>query len=131
MQQKTVAKIILKYQVPDCVLLNIKIILNNCNNCCSISSKIKSFLLVSLAAIVLSGCSMDASIQSLSQDIEKILFQKSTSTEVTPSSSQGVYTTKGYEVQSSVSYYNAKPEAVTNKGYTVQTNIQSTLFKER
>lgn len=128
MQQKTVAKIILKYQVPDCVLLNIKIILNNC---CSISSKIKSFLLVSLAAIVLSGCSMDASIQSLSQDIEKILFQKSTSTEVTPSSSQGVYTTKGYEVQSSVSYYNAKPEAVTNKGYTVQTNIQSTLFKER
>lgn len=79
---------------------------------------------------IFSGCSMDASIQSLSQEIEQILSRKPTSMEVTSSSSQGVYTTKGYEVQSSVSYYNVKSEVVTSKGYTVQTNIQSTLFKE-
>lgn len=93
--------------------------------------KINFFLLILLSAAVLPGCSLEASLESLTQDIGQILSQKSTSTEVTPSSSQGVLTTKGYEVQSSVSYYNATPETVTNKGYTVQTNVQSTLFKER
>lgn len=75
-----------------------------------------------------SACSLDASIQSFSQNISDT-FSKVTPAEVVPSSSQGVYTTKGYIVQSSMSYYNAKPEVLTDQGYTVQTNVQSTLFR--
>lgn len=88
-----------------------------------------NLIVLLLVPLGIAACSMDASIQSLAQDVSEI-FGKSTPAEFVSSSSQGVYTTKGYEVQSSVSYYKAKPEVLTPQGYTVQTNVQSTLFKD-
>ncbi|WP_374029952.1 hypothetical protein [Bdellovibrio bacteriovorus] len=88
---------------------------------------LKIFIVV--GASLLGGCSFEASIQSLSSDINTI-SQKATSSEVTPASKQGVFTTKGYEVQTSVSYYSAPAEVTTAQGYTVNMNVQSTLYKE-
>lgn len=87
-------------------------------------------LIILWGAFALSGCSMEASIESLSKNVSEVFSKKATPSEVVPSSGQGVHTSQGYEVQSSLSYYRSSPEVVTSQGYTVQTNVQSMIFKE-
>ena len=90
--------------------------------------KILSLLSV---ALLLGGCSLDATLEALSQeDLLPEFSEKASYVDLTPSSSQGVRTNGNYEAQVSVSYYDSQPEVLTPKGYTVQTNLQSTLFKE-
>ncbi len=50
--------------------------------------------------------------------------------ENTPASSQGVFSTGGYEAQVSISHYKVQPKAQTDQGYTVYSSLQSTLLKE-
>ncbi|KHD89169.1 MAG: hypothetical protein OM95_04950 [Bdellovibrio sp. ArHS] len=84
--------------------------------------------------VLLSGCSFNAQILNLSENTSPgpapVLSEKMPPLEVTPSSSQGVYTTGGYQAQVSISYYDAQPEPQTSSGYTVRTSLQSNLFKE-
>lgn len=75
------------------------------------------------------GCSLESSIQSLTKNSPEV-FQKAQTAEVTSASSQNSYSTRGYKVQASVSYQNAKAEAVTGRGFKVYTNVQGTIFKE-
>ncbi|KHD87379.1 MAG: hypothetical protein OM95_14880 [Bdellovibrio sp. ArHS] len=82
-------------------------------------------------AFILSSCSMQASIVDLISHEEVVIPQKvSGNKEVVPVSQQGVVTSSGYRVQSSVSYYKGPSEVQTSQGYHVRTSVQSTLFRE-
>lgn len=82
-----------------------------------------------LIGITLGGCSMDASLESLSKVVE-VLQSKSTNNEFVPASQQATVTAQGYKVQSSLSYHSSQDDVVTSQGYKVQTSVQSTLYKE-
>ncbi|WP_347356514.1 hypothetical protein [Bdellovibrio sp.] len=81
------------------------------------------------ALILLEGCSMEASIDSITKEVTAV-FSKASVTEVTSGSSQNSYTTRGYKIQASVSYQDSRPEGKTSRGNKVYTNIQGTIFKE-
>lgn len=87
---------------------------------------IRLFIVIAGGAFI-AGCSLEASIESLKEVSPSL--SKATSEEIVPVSSQHAYTTKGYEVQGSVSYYTTSPEVITPQGYTVQTSVQSALFR--
>lgn len=78
------------------------------------------------------GCSLEASIESLSQPIRE-LSQK-TVAEVTPGSEQDKETVLlKRKVQASISYESyegASSKGKTTQGHTIYTNIQGSLFKE-
>ncbi len=83
-----------------------------------------------LIGITLGGCSMDASLESLSSKVVEVLQSKSTNNEFVPASQQATVTAQGYKVQSSLSYHSSQDDVVTSQGYKVQTSVQSTLYKE-
>lgn len=95
------------------------------------SLKLLSVILFYFFMTTLTGCSLEASIQSLNQSTQNI-FSKPQSADVVPASSQNsVSTQRGYSVQSSLSYQGAAAEVKTTKrGYRVYTNVQGTLLKE-
>lgn len=93
-------------------------------------SKLSMASVLFLGPFLLVGCSFDASIQSILSDKTPEIFQKAHTSEVTTASNQNSYSTRGYKVQTSVSYQNAKAEAITGRGYRVYTNVQGTIFKE-
>lgn len=80
-------------------------------------------------SLLIAGCSLEANILSLKTEVNKTFF-KTGASELTTGSSQNEYTTRGYKIQSSVSYQNSKPMALTGRGYKAYTNIQGTIFKE-
>lgn len=75
---------------------------------------------------------MELDISQLQSEIVKEIIpqSKTSNKEIVPASQQGILTSGGYRVQSSVSYYGSKPEVITSQGYQVRTNVQSTLFRE-
>lgn len=81
------------------------------------------------SVLFLAGCSLDASIMG-PQNLPSVLAQKAASKEIVPLSQQGLLTSAGYRVQSSVSYYNGKTESVTEKGYRVRSTVQAALYRE-
>lgn len=94
--------------------------------------KTRTLCLVVTGAILpflLGACSLEANISSLKSNLDKSFF-KTGASEITTGSSQNHYTSRGYKIQSSVSYQNSKPVAFTERGYKVYTNIQGTIFKE-
>ncbi|MNK11912.1 hypothetical protein D3C87_299630 [compost metagenome] len=93
-------------------------------------NSLKVFGLSCLAAPFLVGCSIDASLTDLAEDIVAPIFQKGSAKEIVPTSQQGTVTTDGYLVQSSVDFHNGPPEYVTSGGYRVSTSVQGSIFKK-
>ena len=79
---------------------------------------------------ILSGCSMDATIQDISKSIDAVFNFKTSNKEIVSASQQHVETAQHYKVQSSFSFQGGKNEVITAKKYRVQTNVQATLYKE-
>lgn len=94
------------------------------------ASNMSRALFFGLLVISIQGCSMEASIESLGESVSEIFSAKSTSRDVTPGSQQNVITGSGYQVQGSVDFYEGAGQIKTSGGYKVQTNLQSTLFRE-
>lgn len=87
------------------------------------------FVLALSSFFSIAGCSLEASIQSLSKKDPSPVFQP-TGTEITSGSNQNSRTTRGYKAQVSVSHQGAESFGFTTRGHKVFTNIQGTLFKE-
>lgn len=76
---------------------------------------------------LLTSCSLEASISDFSSSL---LQTKSVNKELVPASHQGIVTSQGYKVQSSVNFQAEDSSVTTAQGFKVQTNVQATLFVE-
>lgn len=97
----------------------------NCVSCLRLGVVLNFFSFL----LSLTGCSFEASIQSLSGKDPTPSFQP-TGTEIVSGSNQNSRTTRGYKAQVSVSHQGAESFGFTTRGHKVFTNIQGTLFKE-
>lgn len=87
-----------------------------------------ALLLISTVMMV-SGC-MWASVDRPSLEQTLPVSNKMNVKEIVPASQQGVFSSSGYRVHSSVSFNTDSREVTTAAGYKVSMGVQSTLFKE-
>lgn len=98
----------------------------------AISFKLKhivSFVLLVGFAGYLSGCSLEANIERMYDDVSEA-FRAPSGKEIVSVSQQGTVTAGGYSVQSSTSFHSNNGTVRTAQGYTVQTSVQSVILKK-
>lgn len=91
---------------------------------------ILKFFAACFAVSILSACSLESSIESITKDIVEVIQEKKSNNEIVAASQQGIATASGYRVQSSVGYHASAPEVVTSGNYKVTTSAQGNFFKE-